>query len=47
MTTIQLTLTKDDLNALEDLVIALETTPDLVALATHILEQVKLKEMTA
>ena len=44
MITIQLTLTKDDLKALDKLVIGLETTPDLVGLAEHILEQVKLKE---
>jgi hypothetical protein len=45
MTTIQLTLSPDDIHALE-LVIFLETInePMLVALSKHILEQVKLKE---
>jgi hypothetical protein len=47
MTTIQLTLSEDDLEALR-LVVYLKTINEqnLVALAEHILEQVKLKEQT-
>lgn len=47
MTTIQLTLNEDDIHALE-LVLMFKSTsePMLVALAEHILEQVKLKEFT-
>ena len=45
MTSIYLTLTPDDIHALE-LVLFLRTInePDLVALAEHILEQVKMVE---
>jgi hypothetical protein len=45
MTTIQLTLSEDDLNALQRaLNFHFVTDPDLVSIAEHILEQVKLKE---
>jgi len=44
MTTIQITLNEDDLNALERFVRQTWNDPDLMAIASHILEQVKLKE---
>ena len=45
MTTIQLTLNEDDIQALDRAVrFYFINDPDLVGLAQHILEQVKLKE---
>jgi hypothetical protein len=45
MTTIQITLNEDDIEALERLVRQHSwNDPDLVSIALHILEQVKLKE---
>jgi hypothetical protein len=44
MTTIQLTLNEDDIQALERIARQSWNDPDMIAIATHILEQVKLKQ---
>ena len=45
MTTIQITLNEDDLNALRRLIVQQSwNDPELVSIASHILEQVELKE---
>lgn len=46
MTTIQVTLNADDLEALERFVRQTWNDPDLMAIASHILEQVKLVKET-
>jgi hypothetical protein len=45
MTTVQITLNEDDIEALERLIRQHSwNDPDLVSIATHIIEQVKLKQ---